>query len=129
MKMSPLVKQFLTETILKTSIRAPSRFNLPPNTVRIALEQLCRVFPQAKDVEIRNLRLAGIRAEELKPQPETTQMILHIHGGAFFLGSMKTHRAFLTQIAARTQMQVLHLDYPLSPESTYPDALDALSDV
>ena len=129
MKMNPLVKQFLAETILKTSIRAPSRLNLPPTTLRIALEQLCRVFPRAKDVEIRSLRLAGIRAEEIKPQPKTTQMILHIHGGAFFLGSMKTHRAFLTQIAARTQMQVLHLDYPLSPESTYPEALDALVDV
>lgn len=129
MKMSPLAKQFLTETILKASIRAPSRLNLPPNTLRIMLEQLCRVFPQAKGIEIRKLRLAGIRAEEIKPQPETTQMILHIHGGAFFLGSMKTHRAFLSQVAARTQMQVLHLDYPLAPESPYPEALDALADV
>ena len=35
----------------------------------------------------------------------------------------------MTQIAARTQMQVLHIDYPLAPESAYPEPLEALFDV
>lgn len=129
MKISPLWKQLITERILKTAIRKPSQFNLPPNSLRLALEQLCRAFPQNKEVEIRTLRLAGLRAEEIKPQTESTQLIFHIHGGAFFLGSLKTHRAFLTQIAARTQMQVLHVDYPLSPEHQHPEAIDALFDI
>ena len=129
MKISPLTKQLITEHFLKTAVRAPSQFNLPPNTLRFALEQLCRAIPKNPDIQIRPLRLAGLRAEELKPQQKSTQLILHIHGGAFFLGSMKTHRGFLTQVAARTQMQVLHLDYPLSPEHPYPEALDALFDV
>ncbi len=129
MNISPLTKQLMTEHFLKTAIRAPSRFNLPPTTVRMALEQLCKLFPKADNIEIRSLRLAGLKAEEIKPQQEATQLIFHIHGGAFFLGSMNTHRAFMTQIAARTQMQVLHVDYPLAPESMYPEALDALFDV
>ena len=129
MKISPLTKQLITENILKATIRKASQFNLPPNTLRFALEQMCRVFPQHPDVQVRPIRLAGLRAEEIKPQQESTQLIFHIHGGAFFLGSMNTHRAFLTQVAARTQMQVLHLDYPLSPEAQYPEALDALFDV
>lgn len=129
MKISPLKKQLITESILKTIIRGPSQFNLPPNTLRFALEQMCRAFPQNPDVQIRPIRLAGLKAEEIKPQQASTQLIFHIHGGAFFLGSMNTHRAFLTQVAARTQMQVLHLDYPLSPEAQFPEALDALFDV
>ena len=129
MKISPLTKQLFTERFLKTVIRAPSQFNLPPSSLRFALEQLCRIIPQNADIKVRPLRLAGLRAEELKPQNESTQLIFHIHGGAFFLGSMNTHRAFLTQVAASTQMQVLHLDYPLSPEHQYPEALDALFDV
>ena len=129
MKISPLWKQLITERILNTVIRKPSQFNLPPNSLRLALEQLCRAFPQNKEVEIRTLRLAGLRAEEIKTQTESTQLIFHIHGGAFFLGSLKTHRAFLTQIAARTQMQVLHVDYPLSPEHQHPEAIDALFDI
>ncbi|MGE8540535.1 MAG: alpha/beta hydrolase [Acinetobacter sp.] len=129
MKISPLTKQLFTERFLKTAIRAPSQFNLPPSTLRFALEQLCKIIPQNPNIQVRPLRLSGLRAEELKPQSESTQLIFHIHGGAFFLGSMRTHRAFLTQVAARTQMQVLHLDYPLSPEHQYPEALDALFDV
>ncbi|OAL77235.1 esterase [Acinetobacter sp. SFB] len=129
MKLSPLWKQLITESILKTTIRTPSQFNLPPNSIRFALEQMCRAFPSNTEVQIRPLRLAGLHAEEIKPQSESTQLILHIHGGAFFLGSLKTHRAFLTHVAARTQMQVLHVDYPLAPESVYPEASDAIFDI
>ncbi|WDE15905.1 alpha/beta hydrolase [Acinetobacter schindleri] len=129
MKISPLTKQLITETILKTSIRKPSQFNLPPAALRKGLEQFCKLFPVDKNIEIRSLKLAGLNAEEIKPQQEATQLIFHIHGGAFYLGSMKTHRAFMSQIAARTQMQVLHVDYPLAPEAPYPAALDAVFNV
>lgn len=129
MKISPLWRQVFTERLLKTTIRKPSQFNLPPDVLRFTLEKLCWSLPQNKQVKIRPLKLAGLRAEELKPQAQATQLILHIHGGAFFLGSMNTHRAFLTQVAARTGMQVLHLNYPLAPENQYPEALDALFDV
>ena len=128
MKFNPALKQYLTESILKTSFKMPSRLNIPPTAVRFALEQLTRVFPQHKDVKIRSLRLAGIPAEEIKPQKSATQLIFHIHGGAFFVGSLKTHRAFLSEIAVRTQMQVLHLDYPLAPEHQYPEASEAVYD-
>ena len=96
---------------------------------RFALERLSRVFPQPKGVKLRQLRIAGVRAEEIKPQAHTSQMIFHIHGGAFFVGSIKTHRAFLSEIALRSQMQVLHLDYPLAPENKFPEAGDAIYDV
>ena len=129
MKINSALKQYLTESILKSSFKFPSRFNLPPATARFGIEQLARVFPQRKDVQIRSLRIAGIRAEEIKPQAHATQMIFHIHGGAFFVGSIKTHRAFLSEVAARTQMQVLHVDYPLAPESKFPEASDAIYDI
>ncbi|TCB76614.1 alpha/beta hydrolase [Acinetobacter sp. ANC 4173] len=126
MKISAPWKQFITESLLKTTIRTPSQYNLPPNMLRHSLEQLCKIFPTQADVQVRPLRLGQFHAEELKPQQESTQLIFHIHGGVFFLGSLNTHRAFLSQIAARTQMQVLHVDYPLSPEHPFPEAIDAL---
>ena len=129
MKISPMWKQIITEQFLKTTIRKPSQFNLPPNSIRFALEQMCRLFPMQKSVQVRQLRLAGLHAEELKPLNAATQLIFHIHGGAFFLGSLSTHRALMTDIAARTQMQVVHMDYPLAPEHPYPEAIDAIFDV
>lgn len=129
MKINPVLKQYITESFLKSSLRFPSRLNLSPTVLRVALEQLTRIFPQSKKVTIRPLRLAGIRAEEILPQPETTQLIFHIHGGAFFLGSLNTHRALMSQMALRTQMQVLHIDYPLAPEQRFPDLGEAIYDV
>ena len=129
MKINPLLKQIFTEGFLKTTIRLPSQYNLPHNPLRFALEQMCRLFPTNKTVEVRALRLAGLKAEEIKPQDEATQLIFYIHGGAFYLGSLNTHRPFLTELAARTQMQVIHVDYPLAPENPFPEALEAIFDV
>lgn len=86
-------------------------------------------FPTTKNVSVRPIRLAGIKGEEIKPQDSATQLIFHIHGGAFFLGSVKTHHAFMTDLAARTQMQIIHVDYPLAPEHPYPEATEALYDI
>ena len=129
MKFSTVWKYYITESLLKTTIRTPSQLNIAPNVLRPLLDQACRLFPQHPNVKIRSLRLAGIRAEESRANPTVSQIILHIHGGAFFLGSLNTHRALMTNIAACTQMQVVHLDYPLAPEHAYPEAIDALIDV
>ena len=129
MEFGTVWKYYLTESLLKATVRTPSQFNLAPNILRPALEQLCRVFPYNSSVHIRPLRLAGVRAEEIKTQASATQLILHIHGGAFFLGSLNSHRALMTEIAASTQMQVIHIEYPLAPEYTFPEASDAVFDV
>ncbi len=126
MQINPMWKQYFTEGLLKAAVRAPSRLNLPPESLRQAVEQISRLFPQSQDVRIRELHLAGLAAEEIRPQAHSTQLIFHIHGGAFFLGSLRTHRALMSDMALRTQMQVLHVDYPLAPEVRFPQALDDL---
>lgn len=45
MKIDPVWKQLITESFLKTTIRTPSQFNLPPSAARFAIEQMCRLFP------------------------------------------------------------------------------------
>ncbi|WP_336042749.1 alpha/beta hydrolase fold domain-containing protein, partial [Acinetobacter pittii] len=129
MNISNVWKYYFTETFLKTTIRKPSQLNLPATTLRPVLDQMCRAFPRQKNVSVRPIRLAGIKGEEIKPQDSATQLIFHIHGGAFFLGSVKTHHAFMTDLAARTQMQIIHVDYPLAPEHPYPEATEALYDI
>lgn len=129
MNISNVWKYYFTETFLKTTIRKPSQLNLPATALRPVLDQMCRAFPRQKNVSVRSIRLAGIKAEEIKPPDSATQLIFHIHGGAFFLGSVKTHHAFMTDLAARTQMQIIHVDYPLAPEHPYPEATEALYDI
>ena len=129
MEFGTVWKYYFTQSLLKAAVRKPSEFNIAPNVLRPVVNRLCRLLPHNNNVQIRPLRLAGIRAEEIKPPSAATQLIFHIHGGAFFLGGLHTHRALMTDIAAQSQMQVIHIDYPLAPEHAYPEAIDALLDV
>ncbi|MCC6006128.1 MAG: alpha/beta hydrolase [Rhodobacteraceae bacterium] len=50
--------------------------------------------------------------------------ILHLHGGAFVMGSARTHRAMGAALSARTGLPVCLPDYRLAPEHPFPAALD-----
>lgn len=62
------------------------------------------------------VRPAGVK------HAEPTQAILYLHGGGYVLGSAKAYRGFASQLASRTGVAVLVLDYPLAPEATLPVA-------
>jgi cation diffusion facilitator CzcD-associated flavoprotein CzcO/acetyl esterase/lipase len=54
--------------------------------------------------------------------------ILYLHGGAYVVGSPRTHRGFAAQIAVAGGAPVHLLDYRLGPENKHPAALeDALA--
>ena len=130
MKIPDLFKQYLTEKMLKGTFKVPSQLPIPTKITRLALEQLCRVFPEPEGISCRRLKLAGLHAEEIKPvDTEPTQMVLHFHGGAFFVGSLNSHRTFMMHIAKTSGAQVVHVDYPLAPEHPFPEAIDDLVEV
>ena len=51
-------------------------------------------------------------------------VIVYFHGGGFCQGSINTHRRLAAHIVKSTDLTVLIFDYPLAPESPYPDALN-----
>ncbi len=127
MKYSNFSKHFFTETILKNGIRRPSRFALPVALLRGSLNQMCRLFPVQRDVHIESTTLAGCNAEWIHPKNVRSEhVILHIHGGAFFLGGLNTHRAFVTDLAVYSGCSAIQLDYPLAPEHPFPAAIETI---
>ncbi|TVQ21785.1 MAG: alpha/beta hydrolase, partial [Spirochaetaceae bacterium] len=54
----------------------------------------------------------------------TTPVVLYLHGGAYALGSLATHRAFLGRFASTTRTTVLAIEYRLAPEHPFPAALE-----
>ena len=50
--------------------------------------------------------------------------ILYLHGGAYALGSLNTHRPLVTALARAARVRVLALDYRLALEHPFPAALD-----
>lgn len=59
------------------------------------------------------------------PKPEMVRpVILYIHGGGWVAGSIKTHDFLCRRLAKKTNFAVLSVEYRLSPEHVFPDALD-----
>lgn len=55
---------------------------------------------------------------------ETLPCIVYIHGGGFVLGNPDTHDRITRILADRTGAVVVSVDYSLSPEAKYPQALE-----
>ncbi len=54
---------------------------------------------------------------------------LYLHGGAFIMGGMNSHRGLGSFLAEKAQIRVLMVDYRLAPEFPYPAAIDDVMSV
>jgi acetyl esterase/lipase len=74
-------------------------------------------------------REATVQGEWLRPRaPHASGSLLYLHGGAYCIGSPRSHRALTTRIARVTRRPVQVLDYRLAPEHPWPAALhDAIA--
>jgi acetyl esterase/lipase len=123
-------KRYAIERILKLSCKIPSQYHLSPSILRQSMTIASKSFPVRPEVNIKQVRLGNFPAEQhvLYTNGLSKKVVLHIHGGVFFLGGPDTHRALASQIAAQTGATVFVLDYPLSPEHIYPSAVNAIKD-
>ncbi|RZT39138.1 alpha/beta hydrolase [Cupriavidus agavae] len=103
---------------------ASTALDLPPAT-------LARVEPltiPARDGQRIDARLYAPR---LRGEGEPLPVLLHFHSGGFTVGSLDSHAALCSALAARTPCAVISVAYRLAPEHKFPtavhDALDALA--
>lgn len=55
---------------------------------------------------------------------ETHGLMVYLHGGAFFLGSLETHDHVARALASETGLAVIAVDYRLAPENAFPAGLE-----
>lgn len=67
-------------------------------------------------VTITSVDAGGVPAEWVCAGADPDRRLLYIHGGAFTMGSPKSHRVITTKFARMTGMAVLAIDYRLMPE-------------
>lgn len=54
---------------------------------------------------------------------QSLPIVVYFHGGGWMLGSPESHDLPVARLCAEAEVAVLSLDYRLSPESVFPDAL------
>jgi acetyl esterase/lipase len=91
---------------------------------RKIINMLASGMPGCGGVDIEKCMVQGVGVEIIKPQKRGPKgAILYVHGGAFCVGSPRTHRSITTRLAAMTGFDVWTVDYALAPEQPFPSGI------
>jgi cation diffusion facilitator CzcD-associated flavoprotein CzcO/acetyl esterase/lipase len=93
------------------------------------LDGLARLsVPVPRAAQATPATVGGVPGEWLRAKVATTETapatILYLHGGAYCIGSPRTHRSLTTRLSLSSGLPVFAPDYRLAPENPFPAALD-----
>ncbi|MCV6576657.1 MAG: alpha/beta hydrolase [Cohaesibacter sp.] len=71
----------------------------------------------------------GSFGSEIDEDAATLPFALFAHGGGFVVGSLDSHDDVCAELAYESGVEIVSVDYRLSPEHLFPAALDDVSDV
>jgi epsilon-lactone hydrolase len=96
-----------------------------PQQQRLRMDQAVHIFKVHKDVQVSPTRVGEVPAEWSVPLgAPADSCLLYIHGGAWFMGSPRSHRGMVSHIAYESGMRALSIDYRLAPEHPFPAGLE-----
>jgi len=115
----------LLTSLLKKLI-APVFRNWHRGTVaeqRARQEKMTRFDVLPPGITGEQFQIEALAAEWVRPN-DPAGTILYLHGGAYALGSINTHRMLAASLAKNTGRQVLLIGYRLAPEAPFPAGLE-----
>ena len=93
--------------------------------MRERLNKISRLLKCAFGVSFEATTVNGLYAEWLRPkQAADGKVLLYLHGGAYLVGSCRTHRQMVSHIARAAGINALVPEYRLAPEHPFPAAID-----
>ncbi|CAG8744370.1 3401_t:CDS:2, partial [Racocetra persica] len=137
------IEKFITDRTQSQSIES-TRFNTVPSNIiikevildelyrqksRIHLEKVLKQYEDVLDEKWKEPkdRICGewiyTKEEGECRNNEIDKVVLHMHGGAYCMGSAKNGRTFTFQFAENAKAQVFSFNYRLAPENQFPAAL------
>lgn len=87
-------------------------------------EKTTRLIKHTANVRCQPVDVNGVPGEWVTAPNVQLGVILYLHGGAYTLGSITTHRELAARLSRSTGTSVLVINYRLAPEHPYPAALD-----
>jgi monoterpene epsilon-lactone hydrolase len=98
---------------------------LPIKWQRRWLDAMARTLPEPKGTVARRCTLGGRPALRVSVgATERPTAVVHLHGGAYTVGSPRSHRALAAYLAQAAETVVYLPDYRLAPENPFPAALE-----
>jgi acetyl esterase/lipase len=99
--------------------------DIDPRTMRANMESMTGLLPLPPDVATARVDSNGVPAEWVStPGADERRVVLYLHGGAYVIGSVNTHRDLAGRISRAAGARVLNVDYRLAPEHPHPAAVD-----
>lgn len=100
--------------------------NVPVEEARNHLEVAARTFLRtAVGVQLEQTSIAGVEVDWLRPkQAQQDKVLFYLHGGAYLLGSRRTHRQLVSHIARAAGIVAVVPEYRLAPEHPFPKGVD-----
>ncbi len=93
--------------------------------VRRRLDGISRLLKRAFFVSVKATEVAGLKAEWLRPwRAPQEKVLLYLHGGAYLVGSCRTHRQLVSHVARAAGLNALVPEYRLAPEHPFPAAIE-----
>ncbi len=92
---------------------------------RAAMAAMLESLPLPESMRVAEILAGDVLADWVTmPNSAPGRVVLYLHGGAYVVGSKRTHRELAARIAQATAARVLIIDYRLAPEHPFPAALD-----
>jgi monoterpene epsilon-lactone hydrolase len=96
---------------------------------RAAFDLLTSQFRPAEDVRCERVDAGGVPAEWITtPEAAHERVIYYLHGGAYVMGSMNTHREMISRLSRAAGATALAIEYRLAPENPFPAAVEDSTD-
>ncbi|QBJ97808.1 alpha/beta hydrolase [Rhodococcus sp. ABRD24] len=115
----------ILEASLKPFYRLALNARLPFTAQRALLDIAAPIQAVPDGTVAQKLALADRPAERITVgATERRNAVLYLHGGAFTIGSLATHRSLAAHLARESACAVYLLDYRLAPEHPFPAGLD-----
>ncbi|MCC6584265.1 MAG: alpha/beta hydrolase, partial [Chitinophagales bacterium] len=82
------------------------------------------LMPKLNNIAVEYDAVQGIPVAWMKPVGAVHKVLFYLHGGAYVVGSIETHKNLAGTIAGQANINALVVDYRLAPEHPYPAALE-----
>jgi epsilon-lactone hydrolase len=94
--------------------------------LREQMEQMGSRLPLPRGASWDACEMPGVLGEWVQDQRSqgSDRVVLHLHGGAYSMGSPRTHRGLGATLSRTARAPVLLPEYRLAPEEVFPAALD-----